>query len=90
LGVNALLNWLLIYGHWGLPALGGAGCGWASGIGMWLSLLLMGVYTARSHHYARVPLYRRWSRPEFAAFKRLLKLGAPIGAAHLAEVSAFA
>jgi MATE family multidrug resistance protein len=87
---NALLNWLLIYGHWGLPALGGAGCGWASGIGMWLSLLLMGLYTARSHHYEKVRLYRGWSRPEWPTFKRLLQLGLPIGAAHLAEVSAFA
>lgn len=90
LAVNALLNWLLIYGHWGLPALGGAGCGWASGIGMWLTLLLMGWYTARSHYYRQVQLYHRWPRPEWATFRRLLKLGAPIGAAHLAEVSAFA
>lgn len=87
---NALLNWLLIYGHWGLPALGGAGCGWASGIGMWLSLLLMGAYTARSHHYRDVRLYHDWGWPEWGTFKRLLKLGLPIGAAHLAEVSAFA
>ena len=36
LGVNALLNWVLIYGHFGMPAMGGAGCGWATGIGMWV------------------------------------------------------
>ncbi len=27
LAVNAFLNWVLIYGHLGLPAMGGAGCG---------------------------------------------------------------
>ncbi len=28
--VNVLLNWLLISGHWGFPALGAVGCGWAT------------------------------------------------------------
>jgi multidrug resistance protein, MATE family len=31
-GLNAFLNWLLIYGHWGLPRLGAVGAGVATAI----------------------------------------------------------
>ena len=34
--INVLLNYLLIYGHWGFPELGGAGAGYASAITYWL------------------------------------------------------
>ena len=34
---NIPLNSMLIYGRWGAPELGAAGCGWATAISMWLS-----------------------------------------------------
>ena len=34
--VNALLNWVLIFGHLGLPAMGVAGSAWATTISRWL------------------------------------------------------
>lgn len=30
IGLNMLLNWVLIFGHWGMPAMGIAGAGWAT------------------------------------------------------------
>lgn len=90
LASNAFFNWLLIYGHFGLPALGGAGCGWSSGIGMWVMCIVMMAYTARSRRYAQVPLFVRWSRPSAPVMRRLLALGLPIAGAYFAEVSAFA
>jgi len=36
---NAALNWLLIFGHLGLPPLGLAGSGYASAVNQWLMLL---------------------------------------------------
>lgn len=90
LGVNALCNWLLIWGHWGLPALGGAGCGWATAIGMWVALLALGAWTAWSPDYRAVYLWRGWRWPHWATQRRLLKIGLPMGGAALAEVSAFA
>lgn len=88
--VNFALNWVLIYGHLGFPALGGAGCGWATAIGMWMSLVLMVLYTARASVYRRVFLWHGWSLPHWARQKTLLKIGLPMGAASLVEVSAFA
>jgi len=89
LGINALLNWVLIYGHFGLPAMGGAGCGWATGIGMWVALLALVAWTARAPAYQSYYLWQSWTLPSWAVQKRLLLLGLPMGGAGLAEVAAF-
>ena len=39
--INAPLNYILIFGKLGLPALGGVGCGWATAIANWLTLLAL-------------------------------------------------
>ena len=88
--LNIPLNYALIYGHWGLPAMGGAGCGWGSGISMWVVLIAMVWHVARSPDYARHQPLRGGERPHVGTLKRLLRLGVPIGAAYLIEVSAFA
>lgn len=89
LGVNAVLNDLLIDGKAGLPALGGAGCGWATGIGMWVTLLLMMAWTGSSTHYAGCRVWRGWRGPDWTVQRKLLRLGLPIGGANLSEVAAF-
>jgi MATE family multidrug resistance protein len=89
LGINALLNWVLIYGHFGLPAMGGAGCGWATGIGMWIALIGLVAWTARAPAYKRYYVWQAWTRPSWVVQKRLLRLGLPMGGAGLAEVAAF-
>ncbi|WP_435104553.1 MATE family efflux transporter [Arhodomonas sp. AD133] len=40
IGVNVFFNWLLIFGHWGLPALGIVGAAWATVIGRFVHLAL--------------------------------------------------
>jgi len=89
LAVNAVFNWLLIHGHGGLPRLGGAGCGWATGLSMWAQFLAMAGYLAWSPAYRRWPVFAGWSRPDGAAWRKLLRLGLPMGGANLAEVAAF-
>ena len=89
LAVNGLLNWVLIYGHLGLPAMGGAGCGWATGIGMWVGLAALAAWTAWSPVYRPTYVWRAWRLPAWSAQKRLLKLGLPMGGAGFAEVAAF-
>jgi MATE family multidrug resistance protein len=89
LAVNAFLNWVLIYGHLGAPAMGGAGCGWATGIGMWVSLATLAAWTAWAPVYKPFYVWHGWRLPTWAAQKRLLKLGLPMGGAGIAEVAAF-
>ena len=89
LAINGVLNWVLIYGHLGAPAMGGAGCGWATAVGMWVSLASLAAWTAWAPAYRPYALWRSWQWPTWAAQKRLLRLGLPMGGAGFAEVAAF-
>ncbi|PPE68772.1 MATE family efflux transporter [Caldimonas thermodepolymerans] len=87
--VNTFLNWVLIYGHLGMPAMGGAGCGWATGISMWVGLVGLVIWTARGRIYKPYYLWDGWSWPTWRGQKQLLRIGLPMGGAGLAEVAAF-
>lgn len=89
LAINTALNWVLIGGHFGFAAMGGAGCGWATGVGMWVSLIALVAWTARAPAYEPYYLWRSWAWPKWAAQKSLLRIGLPMGGAGLAEVAAF-
>ncbi|OZI38490.1 MATE family efflux transporter [Bordetella genomosp. 10] len=85
--LKALLNWVLIYGKLGLPALGATGAGLSSAIVSWVSLGL-GLWMLRAdRYYARFHL--RLGRPRWAPLKELLRLGLPMGGSYLVEVCAF-
>lgn len=90
LAANVPLNYIFIHGKLGLPALGGAGCGWATSISAWLMVALMAAYIKKSRHYRQQPLNLWPLQLRFDAFWRLLKLGFPSGLATFFEVSIFA
>ena len=77
-------------GGWQLvPAMGGAGAGVATAILLWLSLLLAIVALHLQPAYRALAI--RWPvRPDAGQMGELLKLGLPIGAAYLVEVTSFA
>lgn len=88
--VNAVLDWLLIFGHWGFPALGVRGSGIATGVARvaMLVVLFALVRIWRLHEGAWTPWSREALRP--AEVGRLLALGLPIGAQLMLEMWAFA
>ncbi|CAI8747160.1 Multidrug resistance protein PmpM [Pseudomonas sp. IT-196MI5] len=88
--LNIPLNYTLIYGHFGAPALGGVGCGWASGIVMWFMALSMAGWTFWAPFYSRTRVLVRFDRPQWVVIKRLVGIGLPIGIAVFAESSIFA
>ncbi|MBD9416661.1 MATE family efflux transporter [Pseudomonas sp. PDM16] len=87
--LNIPLNYVLIYGHFGMPALGGVGCGWASGIVMWMMLLALLWWVHRAPYYQASHLFRRFDRPQWPVIQRLLSIGVPIGISIFAEASIF-
>jgi MATE family multidrug resistance protein len=86
---NIPLNYILIFGKFGLPELGGVGCGWASAIVMWVMLSAGVIYTRRSQQFSQLPLWHPWHRPHLKTIAQFLRLGMPIGIALLIEASMF-
>jgi MATE family multidrug resistance protein len=86
---NVLVNWLLVFGHWGFPKLGGLGCAVATGSGVWLMLAAMVLWIRRAPAYRATQPFTRWEKPDWPAIGAMLKLGLPIGITYFAEVSAF-
>ena len=86
--LNAPLNYVLIYGAWGFPELGGEGCGWATAAVMWFELALM-ISVARRPFFQRTRLFDQFRWPEAATVLRILKIGLPIGAAIFMEMAVY-
>ncbi len=82
------LNYVLIYGKFGAPEMGGVGAGLAQAVVMWLQLtLILAVVTRR--RFRRTGWHSRFSRPDWARIKNLLIIGIPIGATIFAEMGLF-
>ena len=86
--VNLLLNWVLIWGHLGVPPLGAVGSAWATSLSRWfLALAVLG---------AAWPDLRPFLRPwrsgvaRLRPLARMLVLGVPIGVQLQLEWGAFA
>lgn len=86
---NIPLNYIFVYGKFGLPEMGGVGCGWATTVALWLQMILMLLLTLKQHTLAHIEWQTQWRRPERQKILELLKLGIPIGIALLIESSMF-
>jgi MATE family multidrug resistance protein len=85
---NALLNWMLIFGYLGAPALGVPGSAWATTMSRWLLVTFLFVQAGRRLGPLLRPVRREiW---QSAPLARMLRLGLPIGAQMFLEFGAFA
>jgi multidrug resistance protein, MATE family len=83
--VNLVANWILIYGHWGAPALGIAGSAWSTCLAR---LYMAGVLVATA--IAQGAFHDvRW-QPDQVAIRRLFSLGWPAAAQIGLEAAVFA
>ena len=87
--LNIPLNYLLIHGKLGLPALGGVGCGWATALVMWFMFAAMAWWVHWAPAYQSSRLFERLEGPQWPAIRALLAIGLPIGIAIFAEASIF-
>lgn len=87
--VHILANWILIFGHWGSPALGSTGAGWATCFSrsyMAAYLVVYALWHERQHNTG----WREMSlMPDFARMRRLLSLGIPAGTQIALEIGVF-
>jgi MATE family multidrug resistance protein len=87
--LNIGLNWIMIYGKLGCPALGMEGAAWATLIARTAILAAMIVWL-RGAGDLRDWVPRRWWRmPDFGKIRNLLGIGLPASAQMMFEVAAF-
>jgi MATE family multidrug resistance protein len=86
---NVFVNWLLVFGNWGFPAMGGVGCAVATGLCMWLMLAAMLLWIRFAPAYRATYPFTHWEWPHWPEIRSTLRLGLPIGVTYFAEVSAF-
>ncbi|MDZ7644261.1 MAG: MATE family efflux transporter [Woeseiaceae bacterium] len=86
---NVFLNWVFMYGHLGAPAMGAVGCGVASGVTMWLIMLLLGGHMYLHPRYRPLAIFSRLGalRPE--VIREIVALGWPIALTITAEAGLF-
>ena len=87
--VNALVNWILIFGNFGFPALGAEGSGWATCASRVYLLLFLLAYAGWYEHRHGAGLALPW-RFEPQRFRQLLHLGLPAAVQTVLEVGVFA
>ncbi|MEK5769389.1 MATE family efflux transporter [Acinetobacter variabilis] len=83
------LNFIFMYGVGPIPALGSAGCGFATAILQWLMLMSLVLYIFKNRVYQSSQPFSHWEKLNGYWLKRILKLGFPIGLAIFFEVSIF-
>ncbi|MEH6580357.1 MAG: MATE family efflux transporter [Halioglobus sp.] len=86
---NIPLNYAFIYGKWGAPEMGAAGCGWATAISMWLGPVLIVLYMARAESLKPYLPPLAFVKPRWAMLMEISRLGLPIGLTFFLEIAVF-
>ncbi|MEK4998421.1 MATE family efflux transporter [Paenibacillus odorifer] len=89
LPVNVGLNYLLIFGNFGFPRLGGVGAGVASAITYWVIFAVALLFIYRSQAFVNLRLFRNFHFISLNSIKDLLKIGVPIGFSIFFETAVF-
>lgn len=83
------LDWVLIYGKFGLPALGARGSGIANALALWMQLLAFAAYLRFGKRFRHLKLFARMERPNWPALRGLLWIGVPMAVTLLMEAGLF-
>ncbi len=86
--INGVLNYVFIYGAFGMPALGGVGCGWATAITMWLQFAMI-LLLLRRPWYRATGILDCLRGLDPSRVLSLLKVGLPIGLTVFLEMAVF-
>ncbi|HEV2333545.1 MAG TPA: MATE family efflux transporter [Gammaproteobacteria bacterium] len=89
LALNAVLDYVLMYGKFGFPAMGATGTGYATAVTQWVMFFTMLLYMRHREHYRPLELFARFDTPELLLQRELLWLGVPMAIGIFMESSLF-
>ncbi|MED4205062.1 MATE family efflux transporter [Neobacillus mesonae] len=90
LPVNFFLNYVLIFGKWGFPELGGAGAGYATSITYWAILAFTTYIVKAEEPFAAYRVFANMKEFSWGRCREILKIGVPMGLSTFFETSMFA
>lgn len=88
-GLNIAANYVLMFGAWGVPAMGLKGTGWASTIVFWMLFGMLALFVTRVDPFATYRLFSGLRTPDPAYFRELVRIGWPIGVSSGIEAGLF-
>ena len=87
--LGVFLNYSLILGNFGAPALGGLGAGIATATCLWYQLLCYVVITLKAKAFRDYRVFSHFTSPNLYIINEQFRLGLPIGLSIFAEMSIF-
>jgi MATE family multidrug resistance protein len=87
--LNFGLDWLLMFGNFGLPRLELVGAGLSTTLVNCAMFAAMLVYVLRHRRYRRYHILRRFWKPDWLHFRQIFRIGLPIGLTMMAEIGLF-
>jgi MATE family multidrug resistance protein len=90
LPVNFFLNYVLIFGHWGFPELGGVGAGYATSITYWAIAGMTAFIIKTQEPFSTHLILSDFKEFSLEKCKEILKIGVPMGLSSFFETSMFA
>ena len=87
--LNIPLDIIFVYGYFGVPKLGGVGCGIATTLVSFLMMLTLIIYIYLSKNYSLTKPFSEFTPPSIRTTKEVFKLGTPIGLGIFIELSMF-
>ena len=87
--VNVFLNYSLIFGHFGLPEIGGVGAGYGIAGACWTNFILFSAMVLFHPKLKGYRIYKDWVSPKWQYIREQLQIGLPIGSSIFFEASIF-
>ncbi|MEH7094354.1 MATE family efflux transporter [Neobacillus vireti] len=90
LPINLVLNYVLIFGKFGFPELGGVGAGYATAITDWIFLGMTIFIVKKQDPFSSFQIFSKLKEFSWEQCKEILKIGVPMGLSVFFETTVFA
>ena len=87
--LNIPLDIIFVYGYFGIPPMGGVGCGIATSINIVVGMFVLIGIILNKREYGPTKLFSKFTKPNKETTFEALKLGLPIGFGIFVELSMF-